>query len=262
VTLAGGHGGRAYSGCETAPHGGGVKASAPHGGAGWGGPPASLPSERVASRSVGTGYVIVPEGGSGPGILVLHAWWGLTPFFKGLCDRLADNGFVALAPDLYGGKTTRDPDEAKALLASADMDATRRLVGSSIVTLRDMPATPDGPVGLLGFSMGASWALYLAGRLPDLVGATAVFYGSQNIDMAPARSAFLGHFAETDPWVGDDELTLLESELEVLDKDVTFHRYPGTGHWFFESDQPAYDAAAAKLAWDRTLEFFHSHLDR
>jgi carboxymethylenebutenolidase len=214
----------------------------------------------VAPRSAGTGYVVVPDGGSGPGILVLHAWWGLTPFFRGLCDRLADNGFVALAPDLYGGKTTKDPAEAKALLAEADMDATLALVRSSLVRLRRMPATPDAPVGTLGFSMGASWALWLASRMPDLVDATAVFYGSQTIDMARARSAFLGHFAETDPWVADDELTLLESELHVLDKDVTFHRYPGTGHWFFESDQPAYDEAAANLAWDRTLEFFKAHL--
>jgi carboxymethylenebutenolidase len=215
----------------------------------------------MPSQSVGTGYLIVPGGGSGPGILVLHAWWGLTPFFKGLCDRLADHGFVALAPDLYGGRTTSDPKEAKALLADADMDATLELVRSSVLTLRRMPETPDAPVGVLGFSMGASWALWLAGRMPELVDATTVFYGSQSIDMAPARSAFLGHFAETDPWVSDDELTLLESELHVLDKDVTFHRYPGTGHWFFESDQPAYDEAAARLAWDRTLEFFKAHLD-
>jgi carboxymethylenebutenolidase len=212
------------------------------------------------SRSAGTGYVIAPDGGSGPGILVLHAWWGLTPFFKALCDRLADNGFVALAPDLYGGRTTRDPDEAKAMLAEADMDAMLRLVRSSLFALCGMPATPDGPVGVLGFSMGASWALWLASRVPDLVAATAVFYGSQTIDMAPARSAFLGHFAETDDLVDDDELTILESELHVLDKDVTFHRYPGTGHWFFESDQPAYDAPAAELAWDRTLAFFRAHL--
>jgi carboxymethylenebutenolidase len=214
----------------------------------------------MASRSAGTGYVIVPEGGSGPGILVLHAWWGLTPFFKGVCDRLADNGFVALAPDLYGGKTTSDPDEAKALLAEADMDATLALVRSSVFALRAMPATPDAAVGALGFSMGASWALWLASRVPEMVDATAVFYGTQSIDMAPACSAFLGHFAETDPWVEEDELTLLEADLHVLDKDVTFHRYPGTGHWFFEADQPAYAEAAAQLAWDRTLAFFRQHL--
>ncbi|HZA87477.1 MAG TPA: dienelactone hydrolase family protein, partial [Acidimicrobiales bacterium] len=175
----------------------------------------------MSARSAGSGYVVVPDGGSGPGVLVLHAWWGLTPFFKGVCERLADAGFVALAPDLYGGRTTDDPDEAKALLAEADMDATLRLVRSSVYALRGMPATPDAPVGVLGFSMGASWALWLASRVPDLVGATVVFYGSQNIDMAPARSPFLGHFAETDAFVDDDELTLLEADLRLLDKDVT-----------------------------------------
>jgi carboxymethylenebutenolidase len=195
-------------------------------------------------------------------VLVLHAWWGLTPFFKSVCDRLADAGFVALAPDLYGGKTTDDPAEAEALLGEADMDATLRLVRSSLYTLRGMPATPDAPVGVVGFSMGASWALWLASRVPDLVAATVVFYGSQNVDMAPSMSSFLGHFAESDPWVAEDELTLLEADLHVLDKDVTFHRYPGTGHWFFESDQPAYDEAAAELAWDRTLAFLNDHLTR
>jgi len=215
-----------------------------------------------SSRRAGSGYLVLPEGhASGPGVLVLHAWWGLTPFFKRVCDRLADEGFVALAPDLFGGRVTDDPDEAKEMLAETDMDATVQLVRSSLFTLRSLPATPDAPVGVLGFSMGASWGLWLASRVPDVVGATAVFYGSQNIDMAPAEGAFLGHFAETDELIDDDELTLLEADLRLLDKDVAFHRYPGTSHWFFEDDQPTYDEAAAKLAWDRTVTFLRQHLD-
>jgi carboxymethylenebutenolidase len=214
----------------------------------------------VSSRSAGTGYVTVPDSGSGPGVLVLHAWWGLTPFFRRVCDRLAEAGFVALAPDLFAGRTAGTPEAGEALLAEADIDATAHLVRSSLFALHGMPATPDAPVGTLGFSMGASWALWLAGRIPDLVGATVVFYGTQKIDMAPATSAFLGHFAETDPYVDDDELTLLEADLHVLDKDVEFHHYPGTGHWFFESDRPAYDEPAATQAWDRTLSFLHDRL--
>jgi carboxymethylenebutenolidase len=205
---------------------------------------------------------VLPEGYvSGPGVLVLHGWWGLTPFFKQVCDRLADEGFVALAPDLLDGRTTDDPEVARAMLAEADMDTTLSLVRSSLFTLRGLPATPDTPVGVLGFSMGASWALYLASRQHDLVGATVTFYGAQNIDMAPATSAFLGHYAERDDLVPEDELTLLEAELRLLEKDVTFHRYPATDHWFFESDRPSYDEAAATLAWDRTIAFLHHHLD-
>jgi carboxymethylenebutenolidase len=214
----------------------------------------------VSSRSAGTGYVTVPDSGSGPGVLVLHAWWGLTPFFRRVCDRLAEAGFVALAPDLFAGRTAGTPEAGEALLAEADIDATAHLVRSSLFALHGMPATPDAPVGTLGFSMGASWALWLAGRIPDLVGATVVFYGTQKIDMAPATSAFLGHFAETDAYVDDDELTLLEADLHVLDKDVEFHHYPGTGHWFFESDRPAYDEPAATQAWDRTLAFLRGRL--
>ena len=213
------------------------------------------------ARSAGSGYLALPDAREGPGVLVLHAWWGLTPFFRQLCDRLADSGFVALAPDLHGGATTADPDEARALLAEADMDATLDLVRSSVLTLRGMPATPDRPIGTLGFSMGASWALWVASRMPEQVAATVAFYGTQSVDMSPATSAFLGHFAEVDTYVDDDERTLLEADLHVLDKDVTFHHYPGTGHWFFEADQPAYDEPAASLAWDRTLAFLREHLD-
>jgi carboxymethylenebutenolidase len=216
----------------------------------------------MESRHAGSGYLVLPEGyASGPGVLLLHAWWGLTPFFKQTCDRLADEGFVTLAPDLFDGRTADDPDEGHALLARADMDQTLHLVRSSLFTLRSLPATPDRPVGVVGFSMGASWALWLASRVPELIDATVVFYGSQTIDMGPASSSFLGHFADHDDYVDDDELTLLEAELQLLDKDVTFHRYPGTDHWFFESDRPAYDEPAASLAWDRTVAFLHQHLD-
>jgi carboxymethylenebutenolidase len=210
----------------------------------------------------GTGYLVLPDGDdSGPGVLVLHAWWGLTPFFKQVCDRLADQGFVALAPDLLGGQTVDTAEEAERLLAESDVEAMQQLVRSSLFTLRAIPATPDAPVGVVGFSMGASWALWLASREAEHIGATVVFYGTQSVDMSPAGSPFLGHFAETDAYVADEEITLLQADLELLDKDVTFHRYPETEHWFFESDRPAYDETSARLAWQRTVAFLHQHLD-
>jgi carboxymethylenebutenolidase len=208
----------------------------------------------------GTGYLAIPERGEGPGILVLHAWWGLTPFFKATCDRLAAEGFVALAPDLLDGKVATTIEEAEAQLAGADADLLAHLTRSSLHTLRDMPLTPDGPVGVLGFSMGASMALWLSARVPEHVVATAVFYGAQDIDFSGARSAYLGHFAETDPYVDDDSVALLEAELHLDELDVTFHRYAGTQHWFFEEDRPEHDPAAAELAWDRTLAFFRERL--
>ncbi|MCU1357604.1 MAG: dienelactone hydrolase [Acidimicrobiales bacterium] len=213
--------------------------------------------------TAGQGYVVAPELGSGPGVLVLHSWWGLTPFFRSVADRLADAGFVALAPDLHGGGRTADtPDEAEALLAATDTNRTANMVVASLSALRSMPATPDGRIGIVGFSMGASWALWAATRFPDDVAAVSAFYGSQDIDFAPAQAAFQGHFAEHDEFVSEDERAYLEAQLRLAKHPVEFHDYPGTGHWFMESDRPAaHVAEAADAAWERTIEFLHRHLD-
>jgi len=208
----------------------------------------------------GTGYLAIPESGTGPGILVLHAWWGLNEFFKDLCDRLAEAGFVALAPDLLGGQVASTVEHAERQLSEADADSLAHLTRSSLWTLREMPVTPDTPIGVVGFSMGASMALWLSARVPEAVAATTVFYGAQDIDFQQARSAYLGHFAEAAPYVDDDGVALLEAELRLDELDVTFHRYPGTRHWFFEADRPEYDETAAALAWDRTIAFFRAHL--
>ena len=207
--------------------------------------------------------MVVPDSETGPGILVLHSWWGLTPFFHGVCDRLADAGFVALAPDLHGdGRTADTPDEAQLLLASTDADRTAGLVVSSLSTLGRMPATTGGQVGILGYSMGASWALWAATRFAEQVGAVSVFYGNQDLDFSPMSAAVQGHFAEHDEFTSDDDVNYLEAQLHLVGREVEFHRYAGTGHWFAESDRPAaHDPAAATLAWDRTVDFFRSHLE-
>src|SRR5690606_20655672 len=159
------------------------------------------------------------------------------------------------------GRTTESPEEARAMLASLDVDrATSQLLATS-ATLRDLPITDDRPIGVVGFSMGASLGLWLATRAPEQVDATVIFYGTQDIDFEPTRSAILGHFAEHDELVPDDDVTLLEAHLRLLDKDVEFHRYAGTGHWFMEDDRPdAYDAEAAETAWERTVAFLREHL--
>jgi carboxymethylenebutenolidase len=213
-------------------------------------------------RSAGSAYVVAPEGGEGPGVLVLHGWWGLTPFFRRVCDRLADAGFVAMAPDLYGdGRSADTPDEAEALLASVDPNLVAKLVLASAQTLRNLPITPDGPIGVIGFSMGGSWALWLAARAHQTIAATVVFYANQEMDLSDLGGAVLGHFAEHDEFVSDDDAVMLEADLNLLDKSVVFHRYPGTSHWFFEDDRvPAYDAAAAAESWERTIDFLRAHL--
>jgi carboxymethylenebutenolidase len=212
------------------------------------------------SERAGTGYLALPDPPVGPGILVLHAWWGLTDHVRGVCDHLAAVGYVALAPDLFAGRVATEVADAEQGLAEADANELAHLTRSSLQTLRRLPSTTGDAVGVLGWSMGGSMALWLAARVPDAIVATAVFYGEQDIDMLAARSAFLGHYAEHDPYVDDDGLVLLESELHLDGHDVEFHRYPGTRHWFAEPDRPEHDPEAAALAWDRTLAFFRHHL--
>ena len=220
------------------------------------------PQSGAPSGSAGSGYLVQPVQGAGPGVLVLHSWWGLTPFFKSVCDRLADEGFTALAPDLLTGQQPATPDEAEAVLAAADVDRGAALVLSSARALRAASADPRAPVGVVGFSMGASWGLWLSARSPIEVAATVAFYGTQSIDFEEARSAYLGHFAEFDALVPDDEVVALEAHLKEVGRDTTFWRYPGTAHWFFEADRRlAYSQEAAELAWVRTLEFLRKHLD-
>jgi len=212
------------------------------------------------SEHAGTGYLALPDAPTGPGILVLHAWWGLTDHVRGVCDSLAEAGYVALAPDLFAGRVATEVADAEQQLAEADADQLAHLTRSSLQALLRLPSTTGDTVGVLGWSMGGSMALWLAARVPDAVAATAVFYGGQDIDMVDARSAFLGHYAEDDDYVDDDGLVLLESELHLDGLEVEFHRYPGTRHWFAEPDRPEHDPAAAALAWDRTLAFFRHHL--
>ena len=216
-----------------------------------------------AQRRAGSAYVVVPESGHGPGVLVLHSWWGLTPFVRRWCDRLADDGFTALAPDLYAGERAERPDDAEALLAELDVDAAADLVLSSVGALSRLPVTDEGPIGVVGFSMGGSWALWASARAPEQVGAVVSYYGTQGIALDAATAAYLGHFAERDELVSEDEVVELEAHLHLIGREVEFHRYAGTGHWFVEEDRPAaFDPGAAALAWDRTVAFLHGTLDR
>src|SRR5262245_8615274 len=106
------------------------------------------------SEHAGTGYLAQPDAPSGPGILVLHAWWGLTDHVRGVCDALAEAGYVALAPDLFAGRVATEVDEAERQLAEADADQLAHLTRSSLQTLRQLPTTTGEAVGLLGWSMG------------------------------------------------------------------------------------------------------------
>jgi carboxymethylenebutenolidase len=170
-------------------------------------------------------YLATPERGTGPGVLVLHAWWGLTPVFTDICDRLATAGYVALAPGLFPSEATAATiPEAEALRDAHDEAAVAEpVVRAAAELLRELPAVSEGPIGVIGFSLGAYWALHLSQARPDDVNATVVFYGTDDGDYRTARSAYLGHFAEHDDFEPLAAVRALEEKIRAAGCEVTFH---------------------------------------
>lgn len=201
------------------------------------------------------GFLAVPSAGTGPAVLVLHAWWGLNDTIRDFCTRLAEAGFVAFAPDLYHGKVATTIAQAESLSAAHDgAQASADIAGA--VDFLSQRAAPGSRLAVIGFSFGAYYALEISAADPDRVGAVVLFYGTGPADFAAAKAAYLGHFAENDDYEPEPYVSDLEEALRAAGRPVTFHRYPATGHWFFEPDRSdAYNPDAAALAWERTLAF-------
>jgi len=218
---------------------------------------------RGAAENAGTQFPQAPTAaGEGPGILLLHAWWGLNSFFQATCDRLAREGFVVLAPDLYHGQVAATIEEAERLHAAFDGKGARAEIAGAVAYLRQHPAVKGQGIGCIGFSMGAEFAFATSCAMPADIAAVVVFYGAGPVaDYTAARAAYLGHYAPGDEWEPDEYVSQTEATLRAAGRDVTFYRYPGAGHWFVEENRPdAYNPEAAQLAWQRTLGFLHRHL--
>lgn len=204
------------------------------------------------------GFLALPPAGTGPGVLVLHAWWGLNGTIKAFCTRLAGSGFVAFAPDLYHGKVADTIPDAEALGSALDANYLQAQAEIAEATrfLSERVGQAGRGLAVIGFSLGAYYALGLAAADPEHIGSVVLFYGTGGGDFSNSRAAYLGHFAENDEFEPQSNVDALEDYLRRAGRPVTFYRYSGAGHWFFEPDRSqAYDQAAASLAWDRTLDF-------
>jgi carboxymethylenebutenolidase len=211
----------------------------------------------------GRGYLATPSSCNGNPVLVLHAWWGLNDTIRNFCDKLADSGFTAYAPDLYHGKIARTISEAEVLGRAMDTnpDKAKAAVAKGAKFLLEKSTGTEKKLAVIGFSLGAYFALELAAALPEYVKYVVLFYGTGPVDLSKSQASFLGHFAENDEYEPASNVEKLEEYLRRLGRPVTFHRYPGTGHWFFEPDRPQnYDSTAAELAWKRTLAFIETVL--
>ncbi len=212
---------------------------------------------RVNDRSVNA-YLASPSNG-GQGVLVLPSWWGLKPFFKEVCDQLAEHGYTALAPDYYDGRVAKTIDEAKELQGLTE-GTNPELIGDIVRAAKEhLVSLTKNKIGVIGFSMGTWWSLVMAESDPN-ISAIVLFYGTGDVDFSTMKGKVLGHYAETDEWESLDNVRGMEQAMKNAGIDPTLHIYPKTAHWFVEEDRPEYDSAAAKLAWVRTFEFMKASL--
>lgn len=204
------------------------------------------------------GHLARPPTGSGQPVLLLHAWWGLNNTMRAFCDRLAAEGFTAFAPDLYRGRVAMTIEEAERLGSALDANQQQAKadVAQAAAFLLEQSGQPTSGLAVIGFSLGAYYALDFSAAEPAKVHSVVLYYGVGPADFAAARAAYLGHFAANDPYEPTENVEWLESALKDAGRALTFHTYPETGHWFAEPDRTdAYHPASAALAWERTLAF-------
>jgi carboxymethylenebutenolidase len=211
------------------------------------------------------GYLALPPAGRGPGVIVIQEWWGLTDHIVGVTDRLAAEGFVALAPDLFGGKTTHDADEAGELLSQLPVAKAAQDLSGAVDHLLGHEAVTSSKVGAVGFCMGGGFVLLLAAQQGDKIGAAVPFYGvgeSIPSQYSGLTAAVQGHYGEQDQMYPAASARALEQQLrEESGADVEFFYYPA-GHAFHNDEDllGTYDPDNAKLAWQRTVQFLSERL--
>ena len=203
-------------------------------------------------------YFVHGDAGPGPGVLILHSFWGLTSSVKNLADGLADRGYTVLAPDINFGELPESEQDALDHLGEASPDRLASLVFTSAKLLHER--STEGPIGVVGFGMGGSLGLWASVRLNDLVAAAVSFYGSQQIDFAGSRSSYLIHLAEEDEFITDDEAAFMEATMGLESLPVEVIRYPKTKHGFCEPDGDTFDPEAFERAWAATLVFLAAQL--
>lgn len=207
-------------------------------------------------------YLATPRAG-GPALIVLHEYWGLGAHIESVCDRFAAEGFVTLAPDLFGGATTTDPDDAATLMQALNIAETEQTLARAVAALLARPEVASQRAGIVGFCMGGQLALYAATVNPR-IGACVDFYGIHpkvRPVLRDLHGPLLGIFAEHDAYTSAEAVRALDAELTLVEKPHDFHTFPGTHHAFFNDARPeVYDRNAAQEAWRLTVEFLRANV--
>lgn len=209
------------------------------------------------------GYLVeLAESGKRPGLIVVHEWWGLNEHIKDIADRFADKGYIALAPDLYEGKVTKDADEAGKLMQGLDQQQAIETLNGAVAYLMSLKNVNPEAIGITGFCMGGTFALLLP-CYNKHIKAAAPFYGDVPSDEVlknlSAPILFIG--AENDPWISQDKMSRLQAALAKFNKEGEVKVYSGVGHAFFNDTRPeAYDREAAHDAWTKVNQFLEEKL--
>ncbi|MDO5494046.1 MAG: dienelactone hydrolase family protein [Nesterenkonia sp.] len=209
------------------------------------------------------GYLAVPSAGSGPGVLVIQEWWGLTDHIKDVAHRLAAEGFVALAPDLFGGWITHDGEEAGQMMSDLPAEEGAQKLAGAVDHLLGREEVTSETLGAIGFCMGGGFVLALAAQQGERISAAVPFYGvGQGLPQTytGVRAAVQGHYAEQDEMYPADQARALEQQIrDESGAEVEFHFYDA-GHAFHNDENliGTYDSELAKLAWGRAVDFLRT----
>lgn len=210
------------------------------------------------------GYLAVPAGEHGPGVIVLQEWWGLDEHIRSVCDRFAAEGLYALAPDLYRGETTTQPSEAEQKMMAMSMDRVEKDMCGAADHLASQPGVEGPGVGAVGFCLGGGLAIWAAASCPNIVAAVSYYYVMPHgkPDFSKIKGPVLGHFGTADEFIPPEDARKLESELKDAGVETTFHYYDGAGHAFFNDTNRlgTYDREHAESSWQRTVSFLRSTL--
>lgn len=221
------------------------------------------PHQNMAFESAGGtahGYLALPASGGGPGVIVIQEWWGLTDHIRDIADRLAAEGFVALAPDLFGGRITHDGAEAGEMMSQLPAEEGARLLAGAVDHLLGMDEVSGTSVGVIGFCMGGGFVLALAAQQGAKINAAVPFYGVGSAvpsNYTGVRAAVQGHYGNQDAFYPVAQAHEQEAQIRAeSDAEVTFYYYDAP-HAFHNDENPAgnYREDFARQAWERSVAF-------
>jgi carboxymethylenebutenolidase len=220
--------------------------------------------EFQANGATAPGYLAVPESGRGPGVVVLQEWWGLEDHIKDVCDRFAREGFLALAPDLYRGETTDQPDEAQQKMMAMSMEQTEKDMRGAVDYLAAHEGFEGSGVGAVGFCLGGGLAVWAGTINPKVKAVVSYYYVMPHgkPDFSKLQAPVLGHFGTGDDFVSVDDAKALEQEIRDAGAEARFEFYDDAGHAFFNDTNRlgTHHEDHAQTSWERTISFLREHV--